>query len=638
MKKISIITIVLFLLLNTSCSDYLDQVPGDRLSLQEIFKTKKGAQSHLASVYVYIPDEYNQRQLHEGEIYKTYGPWTAGSDEAEYAWTGVATHLWNNNTVNANTDQVIYQRWKGWYTGIRSASEFIEYVPSTPTNELSEGLRKQWMAEAKALRAIYYFYLVRTYGPVPLLKGIIPQDASLQEVQLPRDNIDDCFDYIISELRGAIDGGLIARSKSDDMSNGHGHIDITVARAFIIQALMYRASPLFNGSIPHYANLKNKDGKALFPQNLSDADKQGRWQAAANEIKSFLTDYDQNVFDLERVYTPDGKFDPYSSYRRATRGAYSNLSSYKELVFYRLRTSSATMQYDRTPNHRGVSGDFQGGGAINPTQEMVDSYFMANGLSPISGYQDDKKTPIINTSSGYEDKNFISTDYEDPATGRLFAPTGTSRMYYKREPRFYADITFNGQKWLNDRDGAIYTGLNYSGNAGRENGGHDYSCTGYIVRKSAPEGPRGQEDRVCILMRYAQIYLDYVEALNECNPSSSEILVYLNRIRERAGIPGYGSSGVLKPTSQDAMRKAIQLERKIELGFENVRYFDVRRWGIAEETQGGAIHGMNINANGTLFYERTKVEDRIFDKRLYFFPIPQREINIDAELVQNPGF
>lgn len=622
----------------TGCSKYLEQVPQDRLSLDKIFTNREDTQKYLAGIYTYIPDEYNQRQLHEGELYKTYGPWTAASDEAEYTWAQVQSHMWNNNTINAN-DGLIARRWKSWYVGIHEATIFMERVNGNP--EVPANLKAQWAAEARALRAMYYFYLVRAYGPVPIIEKIVGQDTPLDQLQIPRNSVDECFDYIIAELRAAVNTGLILHVslESNPSSDGYGRIDQTIARAFMIEAMMLRASHLFNGSNTYYAGLVNADGKKLFP-TANAAEIKAKWKAAADETRAFIQDFVPRFYDLERSMT-NGILDPYASIRRATRGAFSELSSYKELVFYRIGTSAGTMQYDRTPNHKGTTDQYKGGGALGATQEMVDAYFMKNGRLPITGYQADGKTPIVQAAANYAETGLNPSDYRDPANNsRIFAPANVGMMYVNREPRFYADITFSGQKWLFDRDGAIYTDLSYSGNAGKLQGVNDYSKTGYVVRKSAPEGPRNTEDRVCILLRLAQVYLNYAEALHESDPGNSEVVKYLNLIRQRAGIPLYGAGvdALPVPSSETEMTAAIRAERRVELSFENSRFFDVRRWGTAEQNQNKAIYGMNVEADGTAFLQRTKVEDRVFAKRQYFFPIPQKEIDIDKALQQNPGY
>ncbi|MDP4276528.1 MAG: RagB/SusD family nutrient uptake outer membrane protein [Bacteroidota bacterium] len=622
-------TILLSAGLLSACSDFFDQVPNDRLSTEKIFETKAGTEKYLASVYTYIPDEANQRL--------TSGPWTAGCDEAEYVWGFVSSQLVNNNTLTA-TEEVDSRFWKQWYSGIHTATVFMQNVHTS--SDVTEAMAKQWTAEARALRAIYYFYLLRAYGPVPIIgEKIISLNASVEEVQLPRNTVDECVDYIVSELTKAMSEGLLEHVSL--ASDGIGRIDQTIAQAFKIEALMLKASPLFNGSVPYYASLQNTDSTYLFPQHLTKDQKIARWKEAADTAAVFLKNYEGKYYDLERVYTTSGQLDPYLSYRKALRGAYTNLSNYKELIFYRIFNSTSVMQYDRTPYHSGApNSDYKASGGLGATQEMVDAYFMANGKLPISGYEADGVTPIINPESGYEETGYISSAYLDPVSGVQFAPKRTYKMYTKREPRFYANITFNGQKWLNEKDGIVYTDMTYNGNSGKAKGLNDYSKTGYVVRKCAPEGAWQTEDRVCILMRLPQVYLNYIEALNESQPGHPDILKYLNLIRERAGIPQYGTgSGQLPvPADQVAMRQAIRAERTVELMFENVRYFDVRRWGIANETQNKAIYGMNIEGDGTAFYKRTKVEDRVFENRQYFFPIPQGEIDVNKKLVQNPGY
>jgi hypothetical protein len=138
----------------------------------------------------------------------------------------------------------------------------------------------------------------------------------------------------------------------------------------------------------------------------------------------------------------------------------------------------------------------------------------------------------------------------------------------------------------------------------------------------------------------AQIFLDYAEALNESNTGNPEILTYLNMVRQRAGIPVYGSGAteVPAPVGKEQMREAIRAERRVELAFENVRFFDTRRWKIAEITDAGSFFGMNLNANGTAFYTKTLLENRVFRKRDYLFPVPLDEMLRNRLLVQNTGW
>jgi len=636
-------TMILAVGLLSACSDFFDQVPNDRLSNTKIFETKSGTEKFLASVYTFIPDEANQRMVHETTLSRTPGPWTAGCDEAEYVWGFVTSHSINNNTFTA-VDNLSGHLWKSWYIGIHNATLFMKDCHTS--DDVTEAEVTQWTAEARALRAMYYFYLFRAYGPIPILgEDIISMSASYDEVQLPRNSVDECIDYIVSELDKAQKEGLLEHVSKNALggsaTNQIGRIDQTIAQAFKVQALMLKASPLFNGSNSYYSNLQNVDGKKLFPEGV---DKIARWQAAADAAGEFLTNYENKYYNLEIVNTANGKIDPLLSYRKALRGAYSSITAYKELIFYRIDNSTSTMQYDRTPYHKGAANaDYRASGGLGATQEMVDCYFMANGKLPISGYAADGKTPIVNPDAGYVETGIDSTSaYIDPVSGVEYAPINTYNMYRNREPRFYANITFNGQKWLNTKNGAFYTIFENKGNSGKTAGVNDYSKTGYVVRKCAPEGGWGVGDRVNILMRLPLIYLDYAEALNEVSYSANQtvILHYINLIRERAGIPQYGTgdNALPVPADQDAMRAAIHAERTVELMFENVRFFDVRRWNVAKATQNKAIYGMNILGDKEAFYSRTKVEDRVFQDRQNFFPIPQGEIDVNKKLVQNTGY
>lgn len=148
-----IIVSLLACLLTTSCNDYFDQVPDDRLSLKEIFTTRDGALRYLSNVYTFLPDEFNQRQVHETSLYRTPGPWTGSSDEAE--WTNDNKgKLINNNSIDATEGTMVLYRWKSWFSGIHEAAVFTENVGQAP---LTVTERNQWKAEARALRAIYYF-------------------------------------------------------------------------------------------------------------------------------------------------------------------------------------------------------------------------------------------------------------------------------------------------------------------------------------------------------------------------------------------------------------------------------------------------------------------------------------------------
>lgn len=173
----------------------------------------------------------------------------------------------------------------------------------------------------------------------------------------------------------------------------------------------------------------------------------------------------------------------------------------------------------------------------------------------------------------------------------------------------------------------------------------DWPKTGYTVRKNVHPSFRSDQNtfgRPAMLIRLAELYLNYAEALNESNPSHSDVLLYLNKVRTRAGLPEL-SPGL----SQEEMREQIRHERRIEFCFEaGHRFFDVRRWKIADKLgsdQGGAFYGMNMNEGTELssdaYHTRVLAFTRAqWQRRFYFFPYGQNEIDRNKELVQFPGY
>jgi hypothetical protein len=604
MKKITIIlTILLSALLNSCTKDFLDQVPDDKLTLEETFSHQSTVENFLANVYSYIPDENRQRFVGSGNS----GPWTAGSDEAEYVWSFVQSQNINAGAWDASSD-LSSNKWANYYRGIRSAGVFISNVDNC--QDCKQALITRFKAEARALRAIYYFNLVKIFGPVVLIDGVIPPDASFDQVQLPRNTLDECIDFVVNELTAA-EKDLVFDNSYMATGAFAGRVSKPLCRAVKIQALLYAASPLYNGNTD-YAELKNSDGKQLISQQY-DA---GKWKRAADSARAFINDYVPTYFSLYRENDANGNFSPYLSCRNVMLKDWNS-----EVIFARVSTTSEWRQYEMVPFHSGSPDECRASGGLGATQEMVDAYFMANGR------------PISDPLSGYSETGF--TNFRAPGDN---VARSTFNMWVNREPRFYVGITYSGSRWLNTTYGDIITQTYYSGNSGRKVGGNDYSPTGYIVRKNMTTGGWNVGGRTLITHRLAEVYLNYVEALNEYDPGNPDILFYLNQIRERAGIPQYGSTELPAPVGQAAMRDAIRRERRVELAFENHRFFDVRRWKIADQTENGPKYGLNINADAPSFYERTPFETRVFTKKHYLFPIPQSEVSIDRNMIQNTGW
>ncbi|WP_316772854.1 RagB/SusD family nutrient uptake outer membrane protein [Pedobacter frigiditerrae] len=613
MKKTLIYTVAALLTIsNYSCKKYLDQVPDDRLTFEQVYERKATVERALSNVYANLPDQNNDRfPSQQGNV----GPWTAASDEADYTLPNFSENV-NSGAWDATRGEVNYH-WQNYYRGIQAASTFMANVSRcTDCNISGVDITNRYLNEARAVRAIYYYHLVRMFGPVVLLgNDPIASDAPLEAISKPRNSMDECIDYIVSELDATVAGLPAIPQATED----YGHITGSVAEAYKIKALLTAARPLFNGNTD-YALLKNKDGKQLISQTFSAA----KWTKLATAAKSFLNNPNYSGYALYTVSsvpttTPATPNTPFNRAFVATRDVFLNGWN-SEIIFGR-GGGAGSYQYSVTPNHLGAPDTDKGGSFLSVSQQMVDAFFTVNGL-PI---QEDPTYSSSGTSS-----------YQAPDGNDQGSPRVISNMYVNREPRFYASITYSGRRWINPQS-TIITSFEFNGNAGKGNiSNNDYTKTGYTARKHQIVAGRNTGRPIFTVIRLAEIYLDYIEALQESNPSDPDILIYLNRIRTRAGIPTYGSGVGTIPIPSD-MREAIRKERRVELAFEMDRYFYTREWKIAETTD-TQIRGLNITQNGSGFFTPVVIENRVFQKKHYLWPIPNEEVQKVPLLVQNTGW
>jgi starch-binding outer membrane protein, SusD/RagB family len=602
MKKITTHIFIAVLVMNVpvlhSCKkNFLNEVPDNLLTLDEVFKRRTETEKYLANVYSFIRDEANQ--WNDGG-----NPWLGLSDEADVTWnrSNYPTFAMNLGAWNASSNY--YNFWTHYYRGIRNATTFFHRVEEC--QELytyyinGDSVVKQYKAEARFLRAFFYFNLIRQYGPVVLLptNETIAPDAHPSSTQYARSTMDDCVDFIAKELDTA------AMQLPAVIPNVQWYGVPTRGAALAVKArlLLYAASPLYNGNTD-MAGLKNQDGTQLISQSF---DKE-KWKKAADAAKAVI---DLNLYSIYKKNN-----DAFKDYQGIFTDNWNS-----EVIFARPAIDYGAWTAHCSPRQLGGSS----WNGIGVTQQLVDAYHMANGL------------PINDPASGY-----IETGFSAAATP--YTPAGTWNMYVGREPRFYVSVTFNGSSWFtNGCSNTSKVEMYYNGRSGKRTNTDDYSRTGYLVRKGIHPSSRSCNSAwtrtIGIFFRLGEIYLNYAESLNEYEPGNSDILNYVNEIRSRAGIPGLPAG-----LSQSDMRDRIRHERRVELAFESHRYFDTRRWKMAEQTDAGDFYGMNIDGGtggftDSTFYTRTVFEKRVFQKKHYVFPIPQSELNRDSKLVQNPDW
>ena len=333
------------------------------------------------------------------------------------------------------------------------------------------------------------------------------------------------------------------------------------------------------------------------------------WDQAAKAARGFIEDYGTKY----GLYTASQN--PIENYTNAIlRNTYSE--SNNEVIFWRndVKANWASISND-TPVGEG------GNGGLCPSQNLVDMYDMADGSSPFTQY-DETGAPIYNGINCPTIR--IESNYDDNAP------------YKNRDPRLAASILYHGVKWGNGTINVI------KGQRDNPSGNANATPTGYYVRKYIPESilsvnHSGSSYRNWIIFRYAEIILNYAEALNEDGGSREDVLNILQPLRDRAGL----TAKLVNRTdlqTQDEIRNFIRKERTVELAFEDHRAWDVRRWNVAEKALARPIYGIDVTLNGDkTIYSRKIAQERVFAPKMYLYPIPEGEI-WKTNIENNPGW
>ena len=603
MKRTILYLIICGAALCSSACDFLDQVPDDRLTLEQVFATRKNSEDYLATIYSYRIDESTV----------SYNTSDGCSDDIDVAYDRPETAQYDMSKINlgnwsASSDY--FNNWTPLYEGIRAATTFMQHIGSNKemvANGETERI-KQYYNEARFLRAYFSFLILRQYGPIVIVKDeLIPPDAdsSHPQMQMMRSPYDECVNWIADELDAAAEG--LPFHFTDQLSTDYGRATGATCMAVKARLLLYAASPQFNGN-PAYKGVVNPDGTHLFATEY-DVDK---WRRAADAAYDIIK---TNKFQLYKA-NHNGKFNAFLSVKNLYLEPWNS-----EVIWCITKRDEGNMHRQGSPRY------YNGYESTAITQSLVDEFQMWDGRDRTDASAD----------YPYSESGFSTYEFKDSNTGWVYAPKGTYNMWVGREPRFYANVAFNGAYCLyNNQKDKYKWQLNNSGNDGK-GGSWDFPRSGYVRIKGVSPAYNAKTESFVqipwIMFRYGEVLLNYVEALNECDPGNADILKYLNQIRERAGLPGIESG-----KSQDEMRRLIRHERRVELCGERLRYYDTRRWLIAEQTDGGDFYGMNADGDGNSFYIRTVFEKRVFRKEFYLFPIPQSEINKDKNIIQNPGW
>lgn len=654
MKKRILPLLLLPLFLFSACGDWLDVVPeSDIATIDTDFETYADAYAWLKSCYVFLQGPANRMN--------NVAFW--GSDEMvadNYFRNTLASFdppgmniLEGKQTVLAPYDDFWFNKyaWTGgktarddYYTAIVMCNHFITRIDKV--YNLSDNDKKEWKAEVKALKAYFYFELVRRYGPVIIVPEDVDPNADVETLKYPRLHVDTCFNYIVRLCdEAAPDLPSASRKKSER----RGYFNREAAMALKARALCYQASDLFNGN-PDYANFVNKNGEPLFSSS-KDPEKWKRAADAAIEVIAYATE--------NGIALTTGKVGntPLQSTMLDIEESVQSFSWMNDEALWMVRLQTyANGPFTYTmPNFDDGSLHTLMGACYVPTMKMVEMFYTENGL-PI-----DQDLRWVGAGNPYA----LSEETDPKYTDVVALNEPVVNLHRRREPRFYADIAADRCYWrLGTSTSQVYKVEAYQDEKfglqeERLNSLLPQNITGYFLKKWCSSKGTLQAhqssltslgESPAIMFRLAEMYLIAAEALNEYKAApDDEVYRYLNVVRERAGIPDVeeawkNARDPNKVNTQEGMRDIIRQEWNIEFAFEGYRYWNVRRWKIANTEFNESVYGWNVlGGDANSFYNNgagpvvVYTGNTFVAPRDYLYPIRSEEIQRSG-CVQNPGW
>lgn len=635
MRKYILVAAVIIPLFFASCNKYLNIVPDLAPTIDNAFALRSQAEKFLFTCYSYMPSQ--------GSL--SANPALLGGDELWLVPTS-DNIPWRIARGGQRVVEPYSNYWQGnqgakdLYEGIRQCNILIENIHRVPDMVQSE--KDRWIAEVTFLKAYYNFWLVRMYGPIVLMKVNIPIDAGEDEVRLPQSPVDSCFDYIVGLLDEA---AVNLPDRIINEASELGRASKAIALSLKAKVLVTAASPLFNGN-PDYTGFKNKEGQPLFNTEF-DAQK---WERAKIACKDAV-DFNESLGYKLYYYQP--AFAQYDlSDTTLTKMSIRNAVTMKwnpEIIWGNTNSmiTQGGIQGSATPRGLDPTKLSNKGtrGSLAPPLKIAGMFYTNNGL-PIKEDKDWDYAGRFNLKiAGEADRYNLKEGYT------------TAKINFDREPRYYADLAFDGGIWYgqghyDDKgDDLLYIQAK-RGQPASKIVESAYSTTGFWPKKLVNfQNIIGDGDTYTTqdypwpVIRLADIYLLYAEAVNEADGPTAEALKYIDLVRARAGIPSVEQSWTQhartpgKYQSKEGLREIIHNERLIELSFEGKRFWDLRRWKEAVATMNEPITGWDIDqASAEGYYREKTIFEQTFSTKDYFWPLNENILLANYKLEQNPGW
>ncbi len=645
MKKLLYILALLPIVL-VSCSKFLDMVPEDDIeTIETIFEREEKAIGWFKDCYV--------------PLNMMLCDWNANvslmaSDEFAVAEVMHTTNRFGGIRMVTGYDSKgspIDNLWHygAFYGAIRKINTFLNRVDGV--YDMLDEDKEMMKGEIKALKAHYYYELLRRYGPIVLMDQNMEVTLTDDEMRLPRSSVDE----VVAEICRLVDDARPQLQKlyTKNVSRGCYH-SLEAAMMLKAKALFLAASPIFNGNIS-YNDFKSYEGKQLVSPSYDNE----KWVKAAEAIEEAIkvvvdeggmhlyestqnvigTEFRTTMYDVERSVLAPGYKNPEAVYYvRPAQPNYGQISLLDGEIDHTLYNSQ----------HLGV---------VAASMKMVETYYTENGL-PLDMDPD----WIGSGEARYKMGILINkTKYQ----GVVPEAVDVLNLHLDREPRFYAHIAADRTYWRRgtevednvlveayrgERFGSSYTTI---GSSNMQN------TTGYWIKKHLDSdhstktylADASKEEYGTMVMRVAELYLMLAEALNESQDApTQEVYDAINMVRSRAGIPNVEvswSQFSINPTyhtTKSGMRSIIRQEWDIEFAFEGMRFWNTRRWLTAASEINKPIYGWNIlGTNADQFYNNGNGPVPVWNKNVfyedrgYLHPISDESI-FKSGVTQNPGW
>lgn len=657
MKYIKYAVLSILVIHMVSC-DFLnvDNYFSEKLQYDSIFHNKRNLEGYLWNAASMFPEP-------GAFIGNNYTPGVLACDEAFIL--GPLSEYRGMDYVlgNVTPDNMVFSTWSNMYKVIRKANTILARMNEAV--DLTSFDKIEINGYAHMLRAYAYYLILMDFGPVVIIgDDVLESNLEPEYYDRSRATYDESVDYICQELELAAKGLPL----QVQMVN-YGRPTRGTALALIARLRLQQASSLYNGGAAktYYSDwTRTVDGVHYISQSYDEK----KWAVAAAAAKKVI---EMGLYSLHTIPVdpnmPDSPTPPANVSSEAFPNGAGGIDIFRsyadmfsgeavpqknpEVIWGCL--SPSLQNYTR---HSFPYNDMGGWNQLCLTQQTIDAFYMADGGT-------------IENSGPYYTYNTDKLAHDSVFSGYTLK-SSVHPMYVNREVRFYACVGFSGCFWSassttdNSKKNKIVTYPYNSGNAGKSavsgaNSDH-YPATGYVIKKyihpeDAWSGTQSQRlPKYFHTIRYAEILLSYVEAMNHLTQSHSftdstghvinvsrdkgEMAKYFNQIRYRVGLPGLTD---VELSDVVTMQRIIETERRVEFVYENRRYYDVRRWGQYEETESAHLMGMDMDSDAPGYYTPTPINhsrarNRVVNKRMVFLPLVRDEVRKASSLDQNPGW